>query len=97
MRLRSIRNRYVMVIVLIILGFIYRRRPLMIAYNIYSAWRGPTYRIVVFGDDWSDTGSYRISPPPLLSNTVRDPDRGTTWTEVLCKEASLNTDWVNNY
>jgi hypothetical protein len=47
-----------------------------------------THRLVVFGDDWSDNGEYRVSPPPKSTTRNRDPDRGTIWTEALCKEVN---------
>jgi hypothetical protein len=56
---------------------------------VKNAWHSSGYRIVVFGDDWSDTGSYRVSTDPvLLFESVRDSDRGEVWIETLCKEVS---------
>ena len=51
-------------------------------------WSGSAHRIVVFGNDWSDTGSYRIASPGLSAIVARDADRGDLWVETLCKEAS---------
>jgi hypothetical protein len=44
-----------------------------------------TLRIVVFGDDWSDTGSYRTVPPPYAA-------RGDLWAETLCNRVSRCLD-----
>ncbi|KAF2017393.1 hypothetical protein BU24DRAFT_149714 [Aaosphaeria arxii CBS 175.79] len=64
--------------------------------GIQDAWKeGNTYRLVVFGDDWSDIGKYRVSPPPLSTIRDRDPDRGDMWTEALCRE--LNCGAIHNY
>jgi hypothetical protein len=51
-----------------------------------------TLRIVVFGDDWSDTGSYRTVPPPYLGVAARDAARGDLWAETLCKRVSRCLD-----
>ena len=53
-----------------------------------SVWRGDAHRIVIFGNDWSDTGSYRVSSPALSAIVARDADRGDLWVETLCKEVS---------
>jgi hypothetical protein len=59
-----------------------------LGHNIHEAWGGTAHRVVVFGDDWSDTGKYRVSPPSKTEALTRDPDRGEVWTETLCKEVS---------
>lgn len=59
-----------------------------LGHNIHEAWEGTAHRVVVFGDDWSDTGKYRVSPPPKADVPARDPDRGDMWTETLCREVS---------
>jgi hypothetical protein len=61
----------------------------MLRSNIYAgidkAWTRPQHRVVVFGDSWSDTGEYRVSPPAKPYRRARDQDHGEVWTEVLCK------------
>jgi hypothetical protein len=59
-----------------------------LGHSIHEAWDGQAHRIVIFGDDWSDTGKYRVSPPSKAQAVTRDPDRGDVWTETLCKEVS---------
>ena len=56
--------------------------------TVHTVWRGSAHRIVVFGNDWSDTGSYRVSSPVLSAVVARDADRGDLWVETLCKEVS---------
>ncbi|KAF2200507.1 hypothetical protein GQ43DRAFT_70969 [Delitschia confertaspora ATCC 74209] len=63
--------------------------------RIRNAWAGSSHRLVVFGDDWSDTGEYRVSPPPKEYSKARDPGQGELWTEVLCKE--LGCDSIHNF
>jgi hypothetical protein len=46
-------------------------------------------RLVVFGDDWSDTGTYRKSPPPRGMVRKRLLAQGPLWTEALCREVRL--------
>lgn len=55
---------------------------------VNTVWRGSAHRIVVFGNDWSDTGNYRVSSPALSAIVARDADRGDLWVETLCKEVS---------
>lgn len=59
-----------------------------LGHSIHEAWEGSAHRIVNFGDDWSDTGKYRVSPPPKVKAVTRDPDRGDIWIEALCREVS---------
>ncbi|KAF3048272.1 hypothetical protein E8E12_011583 [Didymella heteroderae] len=66
-----------------------------LGHSIHEAWDGQAHRIVVFGDDWSDTGKYRVSPPSKAQAVTRDPDRGDVWTETLCKE--LACDFIDNF
>jgi hypothetical protein len=54
--------------------------------RIYKAWHGSQRRIIVFGDSFSDTGTYAIYPPDVDLIPIRDPDEGKRWTEVLCDE-----------
>lgn len=54
--------------------------------RIYKAWHGSQRRIVVFGDSFSDTGTYAIDAPDDDLAPIRDPDEGKRWTEVLCDE-----------
>ncbi|ORY06240.1 hypothetical protein BCR34DRAFT_590673 [Clohesyomyces aquaticus] len=63
--------------------------------RIQKAWKGTSHRLVVFGDDWSDTGEYRVSPPPKSTIEKKDPDRGDIWTQVLCREVVC--DYVDNF
>jgi hypothetical protein len=71
--------------ILLILYFSWTHRS---AYEstVQAVWRGDAHRIVVFGNDWSDTGSYRVSPPALSKIVPRDADRGEIWVETLCEE-----------
>ncbi|KAH7090301.1 hypothetical protein FB567DRAFT_558582 [Paraphoma chrysanthemicola] len=82
-------------VILIILFFFWDEHSLSFGSTVHSPWRGTAHNLVVFGDDWSDTGNYRVSPPPPLSAEARDPDRGEIWTETLCKE--LNCDRIDNF
>ncbi|KAF2994056.1 hypothetical protein E8E13_001725 [Curvularia kusanoi] len=66
-----------------------------LGHSIHEAWEGSAHRVVNFGDDWSDTGRYRVSPPPKVNAVTRDPARGDIWTEVLCKE--LGCDFIDNF
>ncbi|KAJ8114114.1 hypothetical protein OPT61_g3921 [Boeremia exigua] len=66
-----------------------------LGHNIHEAWGGTAHRVVVFGDDWSDTGKYRVSPPSKASMPARDADRGDMWTETLCKE--LACGFIDNF
>ncbi|EUC31712.1 hypothetical protein COCCADRAFT_38231 [Bipolaris zeicola 26-R-13] len=63
--------------------------------TVHTVWRESAHRIVVFGNDWSDTGSYRVSSPALSAIAARDADRGDLWVETLCKE--LECDTVDNF
>ncbi|KAF2446725.1 hypothetical protein P171DRAFT_238164 [Karstenula rhodostoma CBS 690.94] len=63
--------------------------------NLQRAWKNSARRIVVFGDEWSDTGNYRMSPPPKGSTRDRIAAQGDIWVETLCKE--LTCDWVDNF
>lgn len=82
--------------VLVMLYFLLQQRSAGFGYIIPSSSRGIVHRVVVFGDDWSDTGNYRVSPPSRASVAARDPDRGSLWTETLCKEASQETQTKRN-
>ncbi|CAO2651063.1 Nn.00g093600.m01.CDS01 [Neocucurbitaria sp. VM-36] len=77
--------------ILFILYFVWLQRSTYINNSIQTIWRAKTQRIVVFGDDWSDTGNYRVSPPPQSLKATRDPDRGDVWVETLCKELACDT------
>ncbi|KAF2190720.1 hypothetical protein K469DRAFT_736478 [Zopfia rhizophila CBS 207.26] len=83
------------VAIIAILYFSWVLPSLHIKAQIQKVWRGSSYRLVVFGDDWSDVGEYRVSPPPRTSIQHRDPDRGELWTEVLCRE--LICDFIDNF
>jgi len=63
--------------------------------TVHTVWRGSAHRIVVFGNDWSDTGSYRVSSPVLSAVVARDADRGDLWVETLCKELACDT--IDNF
>lgn len=73
-------------VILVIVYFLYEQHHLGSGASMQQAWHGTAHRITVFGDDWSDTGDYRLSPIPVISDATRDPDRGVTWAETLCKE-----------
>jgi hypothetical protein len=75
-------------VIVVILYFLYKQRSIGFGTAIHSAWKGTAHRFVIFGDDWSDTGTYRVPPPPYLKAAGRDPARGELWTETLCKEVS---------
>jgi hypothetical protein len=62
-----------------------RPTPLRIQDNIQRVWTGTAHRVVVFGDDWSDTGKYRVAPPPRATLRDRDPSLGGMWVEALCR------------
>lgn len=63
--------------------------------KVQAMWQGNTHRIVVFGNDWSDTRSYRVSLPPSSKITPRDADRGEVWVETLCTQ--LECDVLDNF
>lgn len=73
-------------VVILILYFSWIQPSLHIQEDIQTVWTGNAHRLVVFGDDWSDIGTYRVSAPPKPTRQIRDPDRGDLWTETLCKE-----------
>jgi hypothetical protein len=54
--------------------------------RLQKVWKDNSHRVVVFGDDWSDVGEYRMAPPPKSTIRDKDPDRGELWTETLCEE-----------
>ena len=54
--------------------------------TVQTVWRGNAHRVVVFGNDWSDTGSYWVSSSVPSGFVARDADRGDLWVETLCKE-----------
>lgn len=65
-------------------------RPLEITQDsIQRVWKGTAHRVVVFGDDWSDTGDYRVAPPPKQTTRDRDPSQGALWVEALCEEVHV--------
>ncbi|KAF2689064.1 hypothetical protein K458DRAFT_383729 [Lentithecium fluviatile CBS 122367] len=79
----------------LVLYFSWLRPSLRIHDNIQRVWKGTAHRVVVFGDDWSDTGKYRVAAPPKATTLDRDPSRGDIWVEALCK--TLNCDFIDNY
>ncbi|KAF2796816.1 hypothetical protein K505DRAFT_155678 [Melanomma pulvis-pyrius CBS 109.77] len=89
--------------IVLVLYFSYTRASSHLQDRIHHAWTPATtsstssgsHRLVVFGDDWSDNGEYRVSPPPKSTTRNRDPDRGDMWTEALCKE--LACDSLENF
>ncbi|KAF2116912.1 hypothetical protein BDV96DRAFT_598743 [Lophiotrema nucula] len=83
------------VTVISILYFSLVRPSLHIQTRIQKVWQGSPRRLVVFGDDWSDTCTYRVSPPPKSTIRHRDPDQGELWTEALCEE--LLCDDIDNF
>ncbi|KAF1951040.1 hypothetical protein CC80DRAFT_425447 [Byssothecium circinans] len=56
--------------------------------NLQRVWKGRAHRVVVFGDDWSDTGAYRVDAPPRALARDRDPQQGERW---------LNCDFIDNF
>jgi hypothetical protein len=62
-----------------------------------GGWHESTHRIVVFGDDWSDTRSNRVSTHLQLLDAVRDPNEGELWTETLCKEVGPSSGHRSNH
>jgi hypothetical protein len=54
--------------------------------RITKAWTGSSRRIIVFGDSFSDTGSYIVPPSSEDRRRTRDAAEGQRWTEVLCEE-----------
>ncbi|KAF1940663.1 hypothetical protein EJ02DRAFT_445334 [Clathrospora elynae] len=81
--------------VLMIVCFTWRSHSAYFENTARAAWRGNTRRVVVFGNDWSDTGSYRVAPPTRAAIVPRDPDRGQVWVETLCRELMCNT--IDNF
>lgn len=83
------RPRVHLLIALVVSTFLYFSwvyPSLHVPTRIYKAWHGKQRRIVVFGDSFSDTGTYPIDPPDEDLAPIRDPDEGKRWTEVLCDE-----------
>ncbi|CAI6265913.1 unnamed protein product [Periconia digitata] len=81
--------------VIFVLYFNWVRPSAYIQDNIQRVWNRHAHRVVVFGDDWSDTGAYRVSPPPKGTTRDRDPHQGKLWTQTLCNE--LKCDYIDNY
>jgi hypothetical protein len=80
-------------VILIILYFFYQERALGFGRSMPSGVRhDTTHRIVVFGNDWSDTRSNRVSTDLQLLDAARDPAHYGLWTESLCKEVRLGFD-----
>jgi hypothetical protein len=84
-------------VLVIIVYFLYQQPSIGFESTIPTAWQRSAHRLVVFGDDWSDTGTYRALPPPYLKAPVRDPARGELWAETLCNEVSRCLVPGNNY
>lgn len=63
-----------------------------------ALWQKNAHRVVVFGNDWSDTRTYRVSQPSQRAIAARDSDRGDVWVETLCKEVNAFLDsHMSNY
>lgn len=73
--------------ILFVFYFFYQQKFIGFAIAEPSGWEGT--RLVVFGDDWSDTESYRVPPLSHSSVATRDPDRGELWVETVCRKVSL--------
>jgi hypothetical protein len=58
--------------------------------TVQTVWRGTAHRVVVFGNDWSNTGSYRVSSSAPSVIVARDADRGDLWVETICEEVRLD-------
>jgi hypothetical protein len=76
--------------ILLTVYFICLQSSLHLRTRIEEAITRSSHRLVVFGDDWSDTGAYRVAPPPKYIVRGRDPDRGALWTETLCEEVFVS-------
>jgi hypothetical protein len=84
-------------VILIVLYFFYQERALGFGSTMRGdGWHETTHRIVVFGDEWSDTGSNRVSTHLQLLDSVQDPGEGELWTETLCKEVRPSFDHRSN-
>ncbi|KAJ4368901.1 hypothetical protein N0V83_005983 [Neocucurbitaria cava] len=75
--------------ILLIVYFVWLQHSTYITSSIQTILGAKTQRVVVFGDDWSDTGKYRVSPPPKSLRATRDRDQGEVWVETLCKEVTI--------
>jgi hypothetical protein len=85
-------------VILIVLYFFYQERALGFGSTMRGGERHETtHRIVVFGDDWSDTGSDRVSTHLQLLDAVRHPYQGELWTETLCKEVGPSSYHRSNH
>lgn len=81
-----------------ILSFCWRRpSTAYLKDNLQRVWKNSPRRVVVFGDDWSDTGEHRVSPPPKRSTQDRNAAQGDIWVETLCKEASVSFCFLRGY
>ena len=78
----------------LVLYFTWLRPSLRIQDNIQRVWTGTAHRVVVFGDDWSDTGKYRVAPPPKENVRDRDPSSGDMWVEALCRAVIPCWPWT---
>jgi hypothetical protein len=96
MRSFSKLQRCVAAATLMFLYFVFYQHSMGFGSAMHNYSAGTTLRIVVFGDDWSDTGSYRTFPPPYLEVAARDAARGDLWAETLCKKVSRCPDQGRN-
>lgn len=76
--------------ILMILYFGWVHHVAYFEHQAQAIWQSNAHRIVVFGNDWSDTRSYRVSSPPQSAIAPRDADRGEVWVETLCKEVGTS-------
>ncbi|OJD35943.1 lipase gdsl protein [Diplodia corticola] len=65
---------------------------LQVQSRVQKAFSGSQRRLVVFGDSWSDVGTYHVDIPAL--NPQHNVSR-PLWTQALCKE--LLCDDINNF
>jgi hypothetical protein len=92
MHIRLLLTRVYLVAALVIctlLYFAWIYPTLHVQSRINKALTGSSRRIIVFGDSFSDTGSYAIPAPPNELRPARNPAEGRRWTEVLCEEVLL--------
>lgn len=80
--------------ILMVLYFTCIHPSVYIESSVQAIWRSNARRIVVFGNDWSDTKKYRVSSPPRSERAPRDADSGEVWVETLCREVNINQKYT---
>ncbi|KAH8730490.1 hypothetical protein GQ44DRAFT_606932 [Phaeosphaeriaceae sp. PMI808] len=84
MRCLSNLQKCVVTVTLITLYLLYQERSTGFDSATYSVWQITADRIVVFGDDWSDT-----------FDAAQHPGRGEVWIETFCAE--LGCELIDNF